>query len=121
MSDDDKMFLEFMDYLAFEEYEKEQEEAARQAELDDENDDDDYDELPVYRSTQRTAPAKNVQTTKVAYGSHKDFVTKVIVFIAGSILIHAIIFKMFGTDDVSACIAFLLSWRLGCKLSDKKP
>ena len=53
MNKDDKMFLEFMDYLAFEEYEREQNEKELEEQALFDNDDDSYDYINY-------SPSKNL-------------------------------------------------------------
>lgn len=99
MSDDDKMFLEFMDYLAFEEYQKEQEKQNGGS--------------PVYRPAK---PAKKSIFSQLSGGGH-IIAFLVILFIVLPLTV-ILLNKLLDGNDLVPLFAFLIIWRLLCKLSD---
>lgn len=105
MNDDDKMFLEFMDYLAFEEYEREQEQEQRELDaLFDGSDDDDDDDESYYsymNSVRLENPLKNKKPIDYTKANKQMSLALIPVSLHG---IYAFLFKALCDDPKNAGI-----------------
>ena len=99
MNDDDKMFLEFMDYLAYEEYHNGQEKQ--------------NGDSPTYRPAK---PAKKSIFSQLSGGGR--IIAFLIIIFIGIPLTVILLDKLLDGNRLVPVFAFLIIWRLLCKLSD---
>ena len=112
MTEDEKIFLEFMDYLAFEEYQEQQKKAKSFNGLYN------YDDTDLLTDHHYSAPVKTTLPKQNAHNTPRHPILHALMFLFGTPLIAIIIFNVFGACLLTEALAFIICWKLICKLSD---